>query len=92
MDFSTITAIPAIAIICFFVSQAYKAFVKDESMNKHIPVICGAVGLILGVVCFVLIPGWIPAENVVVAAATGLVSGWSATGVHQVYKQYFGGE
>lgn len=84
----TVTAIPAITILCMLAAQGYKVFMPTD--NKHIPLLCGVVGLLLGVVAFVWMPGYIPAENVLVAAAIGAVSGWAATGINQIYKQETG--
>ena len=84
-------AIPAITVICYFLAQAYKAFApEDKYKHKHIPVLCGALGGILGVLCYLFITGYIPAENPLVAAAIGLASGWAATGVNQTLKQESG--
>lgn len=84
MDF---IAIPAITVLCYLLSEAYKNF-ASESLYKHIPVLCGVLGGILGVVCFIWMPDYIVAENALVAAAVGIVSGWAATGGNQVLKQY----
>lgn len=82
----TITAIPAITVICLLIAQAVKSLTPVD--NKHLPALCGVLGLALGLVCFFFIPGYLPAENAVVAAAIGAVSGWAATGANQVLKQY----
>lgn len=81
----TITAIPAITVLCLLGAQAVKSWSSLD--NKHLPALCGALGLILGVASFLLYPSFIPAENAIVAAAIGAVSGWAATGVNQLYKQ-----
>jgi len=83
---SDFIAIPAITVLCYFGAELFKAFMSKDKY-KHIPVLCGAVGLILGIICFLSIPGYIPAENVLVAASIGLVSGWAATGANQTWKQ-----
>jgi len=70
----------------FLISVQYKAFAPEDKY-KHIPVLCAAVGGVLGVVCYVFITGYIPADNALVAAAIGLASGWAATGVNQTLKQ-----
>lgn len=82
-------AIPAITIICMLGAQGYKS-IAPQRMYRHIPVLCGALGLILGMVSYWCIPGYVPAENPLVAAAIGAVSGWAATGVNQIAKQYKG--
>lgn len=84
-QFEHFTAIPAITVLCLLGAQAYKVFLPTD--NRHIPLLCGALGAVLGVVSFLCIPGYLPAENPLVAAALGAVSGWAATGVHQCKKQ-----
>lgn len=79
-------AFPAIVVICYFAGIVCKAIGK-EGLDKFIPVICGALGAILGIVIFLTIPNFIPADNWAEAIATGIVSGLSATGINQIYKQ-----
>ena len=79
-------AFPAIVVICYLVGIGMKT-VGNEASNKFIPLVCGIVGAILGVVMFLTIPNFIPAENWAVAIAVGIVSGLSATGVNQAIKQ-----
>jgi len=79
-------AIPAIVAICYFTAEVYKVFAAEDKY-KHIPVLCAALGGILGAICFVAITDFIPADNIVNAVAIGLASGWAATGVNQTIKQ-----
>ena len=80
-------AFPAIVVLCYLVGAVLKAF-NCEALDKFIPIICGIVGGILGVVVFKTIPGYIPAENWLMALDIGIISGFAATGVNQVYKQF----
>lgn len=82
MDFG-ITGIAAITVLCYLAAQGVKATSLD---NKWLPVICGVLGGILGVVGMRVMPDY-PATDIVTAAAVGVVSGFAATGVNQVYKQ-----
>lgn len=82
MDFG-ITGIAAITVVCYLAAQGVKATSLD---NKWLPVICGALGGVLGVVGMWVMPDF-PANDVITAAAVGVVSGFAATGVNQVYKQ-----
>ena len=84
MDILGIAAIPAITVICFLIAEAIKATALD---NKWLPVICGALGGILGVVALYISPEIIPSTDVLTSIAIGIVSGLAATGAHQVYKQ-----
>lgn len=80
-------AFPAIVVICYLAGATLKAF-NNEGLDKFIPVICGFIGGALGVVVFLTIPGYIPAENWLMALAIGIVSGFASVGVNQVYKQF----
>ena len=79
-------AFPAIVVICYLAGATLKA-IGNEALDKFIPVICGFLGGIIGVVVFNTIPGYIPADNWLMALAIGIVSGFAATGINQVYKQ-----
>ncbi len=77
-----IAAVPVIAIICFLVGEA----VKLTPIKKGwIPVICGAVGGILGVVAMKIMPEF-PAHDILTSIAVGIVSGWGAVGVYETWK------
>ena len=78
-----IAGVAAITVICFLVAEAVKATPMD---NKWLPVICGALGGVLGVVALHVMPEF-PATDVITAVAVGVVSGLAATGAHQIYKQ-----
>ena len=75
-----------ITVICYLAAQAVKATNLD---NKWLPVICGVLGGILGVVGLYWIPEY-PAQDIITAIAVGIMSGLAATGVNQVYKQLSG--
>lgn len=85
MDFG-IASVAAITVLCYLVAQGVKATPVD---NKWLPVICGVLGGILGVAGMFLMPDF-PAGDYITAAAVGVVSGFAATGVNQVYKQLKG--
>lgn len=83
-----VAAIPVITIICFLIAEAVKATPLD---NKWLPLICGACGGCLGAVAMRLMPDF-PVKDILSAIAVGIVSGFGATGAHQVYKQLTKGE
>lgn len=85
MDFG-ITGMAAITVLCFLAAQGAKATALD---NKWLPVICGVLGGVLGIVGLYTMSGF-PADDWINAAAIGIVSGLAATGAHQVYKQVKG--
>ena len=84
MDISSlgITGVAAITVICLLIGQGVKASGLD---NKFIPILCGVAGGVLGTGMF-LMPDF-PATDYITAAAVGIVSGFAATGVNQVFKQ-----
>ncbi len=79
-------AIPAIVVIVYLIAYFLK-LIPGETINRALPAICGVLGLALGIVCHLTMPDFIGAENWLTAAAIGIVSGFSATGVNQIYKQ-----
>lgn len=85
MEFG-IASVAGITVICYLAAQAVKATNLD---NKWLPVICGVLGGILGVVGLYWIPEY-PAQDIITAIAVGIISGLAATGVNQVYKQLSG--
>ena len=78
-----IATIPSIIIICYLAAQGVKTTKFD---NKYIPIICGVLGGLLGVLAMFIVPDF-PANDILTAIAVGIVSGLSATGVNQIYKQ-----
>lgn len=85
MDILGITGIPAIVVICYLLGMGLKAW--DAWDDRKIPVMMGIFGLALGLVAFIWWPEVIPATDPIMAAAIGVVSGLTATGIHQIYKQ-----
>ena len=80
---------PAIVVVCYLVGATIKAF-NNEKLDRFIPIICAFTGGALGIVVFLTIPGYIPADNWLMALAIGIVSGFAATGINQAYKQFKG--
>ena len=83
MDFG-IGSVVAITVITYLIGMGCKAWEKLH--NKFIPVICGFVGAILGVVGMYTMPDF-PAKDILNAIAIGIVSGLASTGANQVKKQ-----
>ena len=84
MEVLGITAVAAITIICYLAAEIVKVTSLD---NKWIPVICGISGGILGIAAVFLMPDF-PVQDVLSAAAVGIVSGLAATGANQIFKQF----
>lgn len=85
MDFASfgIASVAAITVICYLIGEAVKGTGLN---NKWIPTICGVSGLVLGIVGLFVMPDF-PASDFITAAAVGVVSGLTATGINQVFKQ-----
>lgn len=83
MDFG-IGSVVAITVITYLIGMGCKAWEKLD--NKFVPVICGFVGAILGVVAMKTMPDF-PAKDILNAIAIGIVSGLASTGANQVKKQ-----
>lgn len=83
MDFGIGTVV-AITVITYLIGMGCKAWEKLD--NKFVPVICGFVGAILGVVAMKTMPDF-PAKDILNAIAIGIVSGLASTGANQVKKQ-----
>lgn len=82
MDFG-FTAVAGITVICYLLAMGLRATKLD---NKWLPVICGALGGILGLLGMYLMQDY-PAGDYITAVAVGIVSGLAAVGVNQVAKQ-----
>ena len=78
-----IASVTGITVIGYLAAMAVKATEVD---NKWLPVICGLIGGILGVVGMFYMPDF-PAADIINAVAIGIVSGLAATGINQAYKQ-----
>jgi ribonucleotide monophosphatase NagD (HAD superfamily) len=82
MDFG-FASMPSILVICYFVGMIVKISPLD---SRYIPIICGIVGAVLGVVALFLIPDVIGSDPLM-AVAIGITSGLAATGVNQIGTQ-----
>ena len=83
MDFGIATVL-AITVLAYVIGALVKATDLD---NKWIPIICGAVGIALGLLGFYFGMPDFPANDPITAAAVGAASGFAATGVNQIGKQ-----
>lgn len=84
-----IICVPVIVAIVFLLMEVYKKWIAKgrEKFLNFIPVISGALGLVLGIVFYFAVPSIILASNVWVAMLIGFCSGLSATGCNQIFKQ-----
>lgn len=81
-----IATVAAITAICFLAGLIVKASPWDN--DKYIPIVCGVVGGIMGILALYLEMPDFPANDPLTACAVGIVSGFAATGINQVYKQF----
>ncbi|MEE0730024.1 phage holin family protein [Neglectibacter timonensis] len=89
MELTGIGSVAAITVICYLAGVVVKATPFDN--NGLIPIVCGLLGGILGVVGMLFMPDF-PANDFLTAAAVGIVSGLAATGANQIGKQLAGGK
>lgn len=82
MDFGVVS-VAAITVLCYGVGLLVKA---TKLNSKWIPVICGGLGIALGVVALYTGMPDFPAGDPITAAAVGGVSGLAATGVNEACK------
>lgn len=89
-EITSFASIPAIMAICYLISLAFTWAIADTDgkiRNKKamafIPVLCGTVGLFLGVTTYYSNPNVIHSDNVLAAAATGISSGLASVGVQK---------
>lgn len=82
MESLGIVTYAAITVICYLVGQAIKV---SKAPDKVIPVVMGACGAGLGIACYFGVPDF--AGTLIDAVAIGVVSGFAATGINQLYKQ-----
>lgn len=84
MEWTGIGSVAAITVICYLAGLAVKAM--PFANNQLIPIVCGVLGGVLGVVGMAFMPDF-PAGDFLTAAAVGIVSGLAATGADQIGKQ-----
>lgn len=80
MDFLNDYMLPIVVGICLCVGYVIKKWINDVD-NKYIPTIVG----ILGVFLSSWISGWKIDPQILLS---GMISGLSSTGLHQLFKQY----
>ena len=71
-------AVPIIVGICLCIGYIIKNMIPSDGINKYIPLIMGALGVVLNV--------WINLGITPQILLGGLFSGLASTGMHQVFK------
>lgn len=80
-----IVSFAAIVVIAYLAGYIWKT--ADKLPDKWIPCVCGTIGCILGIVAYLIKVPDFPANDILNAAAVGIVSGFAATGINQISKQ-----
>lgn len=80
MEFLNDFMLPVVLGICLCTGYVLKQWINDLN-NKYIPTIVAVLGVFLAV----WISGWIITPETILS---GLISGLSSTGLHQMLKQF----
>ena len=80
-----IISVAAITVICYLVGVFCKA--NGKIKDEKIPAIMGISGAILGVVAYFTKMPEVANMHIITAIAVGIVSGFAATGINQLFKQ-----
>ena len=75
--------IPGIVVISYMITEIFKTFIK----KRYLPIVAGITGCGLGIVSYLLKISIMPAEDIITAAAIGIISGLAATGSNEVIKR-----
>lgn len=85
---SSFASVPAIMMICYFVIESYRWLITNENgelkSKKALgftPILCGVIGMILGILTYYQNPHVIHSDNVLTAAVNGMSSGLASVGV-----------
>ena len=85
-----IISIPAITVICYLLGMACKA--SEKIKDSNIPSIMGVSGAVFGLIAYFTKMPEFADFHVITAVAVGIVSGFAATGINQLFKQANKGE
>lgn len=85
MDNLGIPTVAALVVICYCVGFVLKK--TEKFKDNYIPAVMVVLGAVLGIVAYYIAPDLIKASDLIVAIAIGFMSGMTATGINQLYKQ-----
>lgn len=80
MEFLNEYMLPVVLGICLCIGYIIKQWIDDLN-NKYIPTIVAILGIFLSI----WISGWNITPEIILS---GLISGLSSTGMHQMFKQF----
>lgn len=90
MDNLGIASVAAITIICYLIGNVCKS--SEHIPDARIPSIMGICGGILGIIAYFTKLPEMADMHILTAIAVGVVSGFAATGINQLFKQIEKGE
>ena len=67
--------------VCLCVGYIIKNILPDDKINRFIPLIMGIIGIVLSL----WTNGFLVTPEILLS---GLISGLSSTGMHQIFKQF----
>lgn len=85
MELFGMTAVASITVVAYLAGLAVKA--SPWNNNQLIPLVCGSVGGIFGVLGYYIHMDQFLVGDPISALAVGIVSGLSATGLNELGKQ-----
>lgn len=71
--------------ICLCVGYVLKHIVPSDKVNRFIPLIMAVLGIVINV----WVNGFVFTPETLLA---GMISGLASTGMHQLFKQFIGGD
>lgn len=83
MDFLNEYMIPVVLGICLVIGYIFKKWIPDVD-NKWIPTIVTVFGVFLSI----WLSGWSVSPEIILS---GMITGLSSTGMHQLFKQFVEG-
>lgn len=93
-ELASFASVPAIMAVVWLAAAAWDWAISDmdgrplsRKAEGFKPILAGTIGLFMGVVTFFTNPEVIHSDNVLAAAANGLVSGLAAVGVRNLAKR-----
>ena len=78
------TIMPAITVMVFLLGELIKNLFP--TIKRFLPAISCVLGLIIALLCSFFIPEALPNTDLLSSLACGVVSGFAATGAHQLKK------
>lgn len=85
MDNLGIASVAAITVICYLIGNVCKS--SEHVSDARIPSIMGFCGGLLGIVAYLTKMPEMADMHVLTAIAVGVVSGFAATGINQIFRQ-----